>query len=78
MRLAMREWSRSHQRCEAQRLAMRRIPAGVHIAGVRRRFLILDLEHDVGARDTFAGAFELGLGGGVEVVRSQTARRGGS
>ena len=80
MRLATREWSRSHQRCEARRRAMPRILAGVHIAGVRRRFLILasiELELDVGAVPTLAGGPEHRLGVVVEVVVLQAASRVG-
>ena len=79
MRLATREFSRSHQRCEARRRAMLRIPAGVHIAGVRRRFLILasELERDVGAVLTLAGGPDRSLGAVVEVVESQAANQKG-
>ena len=77
---AREEWSRSHQRCEARRRAMLRILAGVHIAGVRRRFLILasiELELDVGAVLTLAGGPEHRLGIVVELVPLQTASRVG-
>ena len=53
---------------------MPRILAGVHIAGVRRRFLILELERDVAVL-TLAGGPELRNGVGVEVVESQAASR---
>ena len=59
---------------------MPRILAGVHIAGVRRRFLILasiELERDVGAVLTLAGGPEHRLGVVVEVVVSQAASRVG-
>ena len=58
---------------------MPRILAGVHIAGVRRRFLILasiELERDVAVL-TLAGGPELRLGVGVEAVVSQAASRKG-
>ena len=79
MRLATREFSRSHQRCEARRRAMLRILAGMHIAGVRRRFLILasiELERDVAVL-TLAGGPEHRLGVVVEAVGSQAASRVG-
>ena len=47
---------------------MRRVAVGVHITGVRRCLMILDVKLDVGAGVALAGEFELGLGGVVEVV----------
>ena len=54
--------------------AMRRVAVGVHITGVRRRLMILDVKLDVGAGVALAGEFELGLSGVVEVVVLHTAR----